>query len=83
MNISENSTVKLGLVLTLVSAIASAFYFVGTAHSKINEIEQRAAFRAVEERDNHRILMGIDRRLSRIEGRLESIGKKVGSSDEP
>lgn len=77
MNLSENSTVKLSLVITLLGAVASGFYFVGTAHSKIADLDQRFNYRSDDLRDTHKILMDIDRRLSRIEGRLTNIGKRI------
>lgn len=75
--ISKNSQLTIGLVISLVSLVGTGGYFVGTAHSRIDRLELDFALHQNEGKEGYRTLHNIDRRLSRIEGRLSNLNEKM------
>jgi sporulation-control protein spo0M len=76
-NLGNNTTVTLGFVVALLSAVGTSGYFVGTAHNRIDKIEADIILHRDDDRDTLKILLDIDRRLSRIEGRIGELQKKI------
>lgn len=75
--IDRATTINISLVLALLSGVGTSGYFVGTAHSRINEIEANLEAKKQDDRESLRLLLEIDRRISRIEGKLSSIDSKI------
>jgi len=75
--LDNNSAIALSIVIALLSAVGTSGYFVGTAHNRIDKIEADIVLHRDDDRDTLKILLDIDRRLSRIEGRLGELQKKI------
>jgi len=75
--ISKNSQLTIGLVISLVSLVGTGGYFIGNAHSRIDRLELDFALHKNEGKEGYRTLHNIDRRLSRIEGRLLNLNKQI------
>jgi hypothetical protein len=68
--ITKSTTINLTLVTSLLTGVATSGYFVGTAHSRITAVEIRQISHRDDDKASLKILLDIDRRLSRIEGHL-------------